>query len=65
MNRKQFDCVEMKRRAQRALRSALAGKTPEAQATEIARRAERNPIWQELRRKAQPSSHSKRVRAGR
>ena len=57
MNRKQFDCVEMKRKAQGRLRAALEGKTPEAQAAEIARRAARNPIWQELlRRKVQAPS---------
>jgi hypothetical protein len=50
MKRKPFDCVEMKRRAQRNLRQALEGKSPEEQAAEIARRAARNPIWQELLR---------------
>jgi hypothetical protein len=59
MKRKQFDCVEMKRQAQRALRTALEGKTPEAQAAEIARRAARNPIWQELLRE---KARSARVR---
>ena len=51
MKRKPFDCVEMKRRAQRDLRQALEGKLPEEQAAEIARRAARNPIWQELLRR--------------
>jgi hypothetical protein len=65
MTTKAFDCVEMKRRAQRGLRAALEGKTPEVQAIEIARRAEGNPIWQELlRRKAQTAS-TKRARGGR
>lgn len=48
VNREQFDCVEMKRKAQGRLRAALEGKTPEGQAAEITRRAARNPIWQEL-----------------
>ena len=65
MHRKRFDCVEMKRKAQGRLRAALEGKTPEAQAAEIARRAARNPIWQELlRRKAQAPS-GRRARAAR
>ena len=65
MNRKQFDCVEMKRKAQGRLRAAIQGKTPEAQAAEIARRAARNPIWQELlRRKAQVPS-ARKARAAR
>ncbi len=59
MKTKAFDCVEMKRRAQRGLRTALEGKTPEAQAAEIARRAERNPVWQELLR---GNAKSRRVR---
>jgi hypothetical protein len=50
MSRKQFDCVQMKRQAQQGLRRALAGKTPEAQAAEVGRRAGRNPIWQALLR---------------
>ncbi len=50
MKSKPFDCVEMKRRAQRDLRQALEGKSPEEQAAEIARRAARNPTWQELLR---------------
>ena len=50
MSRKQFDCVQMKRQAQQGLRKALEGKTPEAQAAEVARRAARNPIWQALLR---------------
>lgn len=60
MNRKAFDCVEMKRQAQRALRTALEGKTPEAQAAEIARRAARNPLWQDLLRQRPPRTREKR-----
>ena len=48
MTNKRFDCVQMKRNAQRELRVALQGKSPDAQAVEIARRAARNPIWQAL-----------------
>lgn len=60
MKRKQFDCVEMKRQAQRALRIALEGKTPEAQAAEIARRAARNPLWQDLLRRCPQPAGEKR-----
>lgn len=48
MKTKAFDCVQMKRRAQRELQRALEGKSPEAQAAEIARRAAADPIWREL-----------------
>ena len=48
MKTKAFDCVRMKRRAQRELGSALNGKSPEAQAAEIARRATEDPLWREL-----------------
>ncbi len=65
MNRKQFDCVEMKRQAQQGLRAALEGKTPQAQAAEIARRAKRNPIWQELLRRKGQTPRSRRSRAAR
>jgi hypothetical protein len=65
MNRKPFDCVAMKRKAQSQLRAALAGKTPEAQATEIARRAARNPVWQELLQRNAQAPGSKRARTAR
>lgn len=48
MKTKAFDCVQMKRRAQRGLQRALEGKSPEAQAAEITRRAAADPIWREL-----------------
>ena len=48
MKDKAFDCIRMKRQAQRELRVALNGKTPEAQAAEIARRAAADPIWRDL-----------------
>ena len=48
MKTKAFDCVRMKRQAQRELRSALNGKSPEAQAAEIAHRAAADPIWRDL-----------------
>ena len=63
MKRKDIDCVEMKRQAQHELRKALEGKTAEAQAAEITRRAELNPIWQELRRRRKASSSRRRKRA--
>jgi len=65
MKRKQFDCVVMKRKAQARLRAALEGKTPEAQAAEIARRAARNPIWQELLRRTAQAPSGKKARAAR
>jgi hypothetical protein len=64
MKAKTFDCVEIKRRAQRGLREALAGKSPEEQAVEIARRAKRNPIWLELLAQKEQPKQRKRA-AGR
>lgn len=56
MKTKAFDCVQMKRRAQRDLRNALEGKSPEAQAAEIVRRAGANPVRRELvRMKVRPA----------
>jgi hypothetical protein len=56
MKTKAFDCVQMKRQAQRELRNALEGKSPEAQAAEIERRAAASPIWRELvRMKPRPT----------
>lgn len=56
MKTKAFDCVQMKRQAQGGLREALEGKTPEAQAAEIERRAAASPIWRELvRLKTRPA----------
>lgn len=43
-----LDCVAMKRRAQRALVKALAGKSPAEQVEMIHRLAARAPLWQEL-----------------
>ena len=43
-----LDCVAVKRRAQRALAKALAGKSPTEQAETIHRLAARTPLWQEL-----------------
>ena len=63
MTPKDFDCVEMKRRAQGGLREALEGKTPKAQAAEIARRAARNPLWQELLRRRKPSGSGRMKKA--
>jgi hypothetical protein len=65
MNRKQFDCVAMKRKAQSQLRAALEGKTPEVQAAEIARRTARNPMWQELLRRTAQAPSGKKAGAAR
>jgi hypothetical protein len=65
MSRKEFDCVEIKREAQRPLRAALAGKSPDEQAAEIARRGARNPLWQELVRGPKPAPAGRRRTAGR
>ena len=43
-----LDCVAVKRRAQRALAKALAGKSPEEQAKILHRLAARAPLWKEL-----------------
>jgi hypothetical protein len=43
-----LDCVAVKRRAQRALAKALAGKSPTEQAELIHRLAARAPLWQAL-----------------
>jgi hypothetical protein len=48
MKTKAFDCVRIKQQSQRELRSALNGKSPGAQAAEIARRATTDPIWRDL-----------------
>lgn len=43
-----FDCVAVKRRAQRALVKALAGKSPGEQAKILHRLAAQAPLWKEL-----------------
>ena len=61
MSRRQFDCVQMNRRAQQGLRRVLEGKTPEAQAAEVARRAARNPIWQALLREKARATRARKL----
>lgn len=43
-----LDCVAVKRRAQRALVKALAGKSPNEQAKILHRLAAQSPLWKEL-----------------
>lgn len=43
-----IDCVEVKRRAQRKLAKALAGKTPEEQVQTLRRMAAQDPRWKKL-----------------
>ena len=43
-----LDCVAVKRRAQRALAKALAGKSPDEQAKTLHRLATQAPLWKEL-----------------
>ena len=43
-----LDCVAVKRRAQRVLAQALAGKSPAEQAELLHRLARRTPLWQRL-----------------
>ena len=43
-----LDCVAVKRRAQRALAKALAGKSPAEQAKTLHRLAAQTPLWKEL-----------------
>jgi hypothetical protein len=43
-----IDCVAVKRRAQRALAKALAGKSPDEQAKILHRLAAQAPLWKSL-----------------
>lgn len=43
-----LDCVAEKRRAQRQLAKALAGKSPDEQARILHRLAAQTPLWKEL-----------------
>lgn len=43
-----LDCVAVKRRAQRALAKALAGKSPDEQAKILHRLAAQAPLWESL-----------------
>jgi hypothetical protein len=59
-----LDCVAMKRRAQRSLAKALAGKSPEMQVETLHRLAAKSPLWNSLAKpRAKPRAvrpHSKR-----
>ena len=57
-----LDCVAVKRRAQRPLAKALAGKSPEEQAEMLRRWAARTPFWKQLV-KARAERTPKAVRA--
>jgi hypothetical protein len=46
--RETLDCVAVKRRAQRPLAKALAGKSPDEQAEILHRLAVQAPLWKEL-----------------
>jgi len=63
-----LDCVAVKRRAQRALAKALAGKSPAEQAETLHRLAAQAPLWKELsktRAKRPPrAAHGKRRSTG-
>jgi hypothetical protein len=48
-----LDCIAVKRRAQRALAKALAGKSPKEQAETLRRLAAESPLWKSL---AKPSA---------
>jgi hypothetical protein len=43
-----LDCIAVKRRAQRKLAQALAGKTPEEQVETLRRMAAQDPRWKQL-----------------
>jgi hypothetical protein len=52
-----LDCVAMKRRAQRALTKALAGKSPAQQTKVLRDLAVQQPLWKKL-----PKARTKRPR---
>jgi hypothetical protein len=60
--RETLDCVAVKRRAQRPLAKALAGKSPDEQAEVLHRLAAQAPLWKELP-KARAERPPKAVRA--
>ncbi len=68
--KKQFDCVEVKRRAQGAISKELEGHSPKEQYETIRQLAEDLPLWKELvegRQKTGPHparAPSKRRKAG-
>ena len=46
--RETLDCVDVKRRVQRSLAKALAGKSPEAQVETLQRLAAKSALWKSL-----------------
>ena len=56
-----LDCIEVKRRAQRGLAKALAGKAPEEQVETLRRMADQSPLWKKLE-KPRPEGPRKTVR---
>lgn len=61
-----LDCVAMKRRAQRPLARALAGKSPEAQLETLRRLAAKSPLWKSLAKpRSKPSPKAVRPRGKR
>ncbi len=62
-----LDCVAMKRRAQRTLAKALAGKSPAEQAEALHRLAAQTPLWRSLakpRGERPVRAHAKRHSTG-
>jgi hypothetical protein len=57
-----LDCVAVKRRAQRPLARALAGKSPDEQVEALHRLAAQAPLWKSLA-KARVEQPTKAVRA--
>jgi len=55
-----IDCVDVKRRAQRKLAKALAGKTPAEQVATLRRLAARNPLWQRMTKAGTPATKTTR-----
>ena len=53
---KSFDCVEVKRRAQRAILKELEGHSPKKQYEIIRRLADELPLWNELRNARQKTA---------
>ena len=48
MKHETLDCVAVKRRAQRQIAKALAGKSPEEQVETLRHLAAQSPLWKEL-----------------
>jgi len=61
-----LDCVAVKRRAQRSLAKALAGKAPDEQAEMLHRLAAQAPLWKSLAKaRAERASRAMREHAKR